>query len=192
MAMDVTHRIGSGAVFYTSLLWDELQWLKIFKPWWGNKFVFQTGWRQALLLKGHPFILSLDFSLSRPWTYTHKYPINTYSHFNYPLGFPYGPSAIFYAVKMEGWLSLHHFISLQGGYLKKGTGLGTSVLDNYEDRNPALDKDTPVILGRERHGFVLNLNGIYEFNSLWELHYTYRINRTLNMDEGYLSVVFSW
>lgn len=45
---------------YQTLLWDELDWAKLFKPWWGNKYVFQTGVYWVPLLTQNIQILELN------------------------------------------------------------------------------------------------------------------------------------
>ncbi|NOZ74141.1 MAG: hypothetical protein GXO90_02015 [FCB group bacterium] len=192
MALDLIHRTGRRSVWYASLTWDELQWLRMFQPWWGNKFVFQTGWQQAATLLNRPVILSADVSLSRPWTYTHKDSINTYTHLGLPLGFPYGPSAVYISTAAKGWLSVRHFATLKIGYLIKGSGLGTSVNDNYRERDPALDQDTPLILGQEKRGLILEWTGIITINPFLDIRYGYSVNQALMINQAHASLVFSW
>lgn len=192
MALDLTRRIGNRSIWYATLVWDELQWLKMFQPWWGNKFVFQTGWQQAATAGNRPLILSTDLTVSRPWTYTHKDSVNTYAHLGLPLGFPYGPSAVFLSSAVKGWLSPRHFIILEAGYLIKGVGRGTSVNDDYRDRDPALDSDTPLILGHEKRGLVWELKGYVTVNPLLDIRYGYTWNQALGNRQAQVSFLFSW
>ena len=59
------------------MLLDEVTWSKIFKPWWGNKFIFQSGLH--FVPSSNPSIpdIRIEYTLSRPWIYSHKDSINT-------------------------------------------------------------------------------------------------------------------
>jgi len=192
MSLDITHRTTRHALWYASLLWDELQWLNIFKPWWGNKFVFQAGWEKALMVRQYPMILYSEITLSRPWTYTHKDSINTYAHLNRPLGFPWGPSALYLVMGIRGWVSERHFVHLGVGYVLKGTGQGTDVTDNYQTRDPALDENTPLILGTKKEGILARWTGKVTLNPCWEFQYTIASDGLRNENSASASMVFSW
>ena len=82
IAIDYSWRIKPRLRFYQVMLLDEITWSKILKPWWGNKFIFQSGLH--FIPSSNPSIpdIRIEYSMSRPWIYTHKDTINNFSSAN--------------------------------------------------------------------------------------------------------------
>lgn len=93
MGLDVDLHPGWGVRTYLAYAIDDLKKLKIFSNDFANKFSLQAGllWLDPLGLQD----LDLRFEYVRlePWVYTHKFPINTFSHFDAPLGHALGPNS---------------------------------------------------------------------------------------------------
>jgi len=95
--------------------------------------------------------------VSRPWIYSHKDSINTFSSANLSLGYPIGPSSDLISVSTNFYPSSK--ISIKGSfdYYRKGTGMGSSINHNYLDRDPDLDDDTPLLLEPINYNQIITL-----------------------------------
>ena len=93
IAFEGWYRLQKGLSVFGTLFMDELDWVNLFKPWWGNKVVFQTGlgWVPA----SDPRIpeLNLTLTLARPWVYTHDDTVSSYTAAGRGLGLPLGPNS---------------------------------------------------------------------------------------------------
>lgn len=78
--------------FYGQLVLDEflLENLKAGDGWWGNKYALQLGAEYIDALGINNLDLQLEGNLSRPYTYSHGDPYNSYSHYRQPLAHPLG------------------------------------------------------------------------------------------------------
>ena len=146
IAIDYSWRIKPRLRFYQVMLLDEITWSKILKPWWGNKFIFQSGLH--FIPSSNPSIpdIRIEYSLSRPWIYTHKDTINNFSSANISLGYPLGPSSDLISVSTNFFPTSKIYIKGSFDYYRKGNGLGSSISHNYLDRDPILDNDTPLLV----------------------------------------------
>ena len=93
MGMDVDIHPGNGMRLYLAYVVDDLKKLRIFSNDYANKFSLQAG-----LLWVDPFGLGdsemrAEYVRIEPWIYTHKFPINTFRHFDAPLGHALGPNS---------------------------------------------------------------------------------------------------
>jgi len=173
MAVDYSWRINPGLIFHQTLLWDELDWAKLFKSWWGNKFVFQTGvyWVPFSSPKFPDF--RIEWTQSRPWVYTHNDSLATYTSGGNGLGFPFGPNSQLLFMEANWWLSPQSLWTISYHHLIKGSGLGSSPTDNYNNRNHSIDENTPFLIGE-----ISKINRI-------ELKVTYRLSPVL---EGFANI----
>ncbi|MEE3195963.1 MAG: hypothetical protein VX260_03300, partial [Candidatus Neomarinimicrobiota bacterium] len=82
IGIDYSWRIRPNMRIYQTMLLDEITWSKLFKPWWGNKFIFQSGLH--FIPSSNPSIpdIRIEYTISRPWIYSHKDSINTFSSAN--------------------------------------------------------------------------------------------------------------
>ena len=142
---------------YQTLLLDEVTWSKLFKPWWGNKFIFQSGLH--FVPSSNPIIpdIRFEYTLSRPWIYSHKDSVNTFSSANLPLGYPIGPSSDLISISTNFFPSSKMFIKASFDYYRKGTGLGSNINHNYIERDPSLDNNTPLLLKPINYNRIITL-----------------------------------
>lgn len=93
MGFDVDIHPGKGWRMYLAYVVDDLKKLKVFSNDFANKFSLQTGlqWVDPLGLKN--LDLWAEYVRIEPWIYTHKFPINTFRHFDSPLGHALGPNS---------------------------------------------------------------------------------------------------
>jgi len=77
---------------YGQVLLDEFKVSSVFNPdekgWWANKFGLQTGLKYMNAFGVDHLDLQLEFNAVRPYTYSHRDSLNSYTHFNQPLAHP--------------------------------------------------------------------------------------------------------
>ena len=143
IAADMGYRIVPGCILYNSLLMDELSWKDLFTDWWGNKFSYQIGLFLSSKNMSLPD-LRIEYTATRPWTYTH--PNSSYSHRRQPLGASNGPASK--ALLVESFYLPSSKIVFYSAFehVQKGTGKGSNIFDNYDERNKEYDWNTRFLL----------------------------------------------
>ena len=100
LGLDLDLHPGKDLRFYLALAADDLNYkLADYKRLWiftddlANKLSFQFGllWIDPMGLSDTD--LRAEYVRLEPWIYTHKFPINTFSHFDSPLGHSLGPNS---------------------------------------------------------------------------------------------------
>ncbi len=83
--------------FYFQLLLDEflLSEIKSDSNWWGNKYGVQLGYKSNRFFTDHLYF-QLEYNMARPFTYSHKNPLEAYGNMNASAAHPLG--ANFYEV----------------------------------------------------------------------------------------------
>ncbi|PSR05306.1 MAG: hypothetical protein BRD49_04885 [Bacteroidetes bacterium SW_10_40_5] len=82
----------NGVQFYGQVLFDEFLFdeLKSGDGFWGNKYGWQFGGKYLDALGINQLDLQVEYNEASPYTYSHKYPPNSYTHYNQPLAHPLG------------------------------------------------------------------------------------------------------
>lgn len=94
IAFDFQFRPFGGVEFYGDLLIDDLSIGKLGTNWYGNQYGFRLGGMLTPTFVGLPdALVSVDYVRIQPYVYTHRLPINRYTHGGYPLGNPTGPNS---------------------------------------------------------------------------------------------------
>ena len=93
MGIDLDIHPGRGVRLYWAYAVDDMKKLRVFSNDFVNKFSLQTGllWVDPLGLRDAE--LRAEYVRIEPWFYTHKIPINTFRHFDAPLGHELGPNS---------------------------------------------------------------------------------------------------
>ncbi len=93
MGLDADIHPGYGLRGYFAYVVDDLKKARIFSSDFANKFSIQAGalWTSPLGLADTD--LRTEYVRIEPWIYTHKFPINTFRHFDAPLGHSLGPNS---------------------------------------------------------------------------------------------------
>jgi hypothetical protein len=101
MAVDADWRVHPGLRWWATYAIDDLKKLEIFSNDFSNKFSLQSGlmWTDPLGLEDVD--IHADYVRIEPWIYTHKIPINTFRHFDSPLGHSLGPNSDRWRVKLK-------------------------------------------------------------------------------------------
>jgi hypothetical protein len=93
MGLDFDIHPGNGQRYYLAYVVDDLKKAGVFSNDFANKFSLQTGmlWVDPLRLADAEF--RAEYLRIEPWIYSHKFPINTFRHFDAPLGHSLGPNS---------------------------------------------------------------------------------------------------
>ena len=93
MGVDLDVHPGNGVRWYLAYVVDDLKKLRLFSNDFANKFSFQTGllWVDPLGVRDSD--MRAEYVRIEPWIYTHKIPVNTFRHFDAPLGHQLGPNS---------------------------------------------------------------------------------------------------
>ena len=170
IGIDYSWRIKPSMRLYQVMLLDEVTWSKIFEPWWGNKVIFQSGFH--FIPSSNPSIpgIRIEYTISRPWIYTHKDTVNTLSSANISLGYPFGPSSDLISISTNFFPSSKIYIKGSFDYFRKGSGQGSSINHNYIDRDPILDNDTPFLLNPINYNRIVTLSIDYRISRYIDIH----------------------
>ena len=105
MGIDVDVHPGNGVRAYFAYVVDDLKKLRIFSSDFANKFSLQTGalWVDPLGVEDAD--LRFEYVRIEPWIYTHKFPVNTFRHFDAPLGHALGPNSDRWHLQVDRRLS---------------------------------------------------------------------------------------
>jgi hypothetical protein len=138
MGVDADFHPGHGVRVYWAYVVDDLKKARIFSSDFANKFSLQAGalWVDAFGLRDTD--LRGEYVRIEPWIYTHKYPINTYRHFDAPLGHSLGPNS-------DRWL-----VELTRRF-PKGLGAGLSLSRTRHGDNEVLPDGTIRNVGGDLH-----------------------------------------
>jgi len=192
MALDINWRIKPGLIWYNTLFWDELAWEKILTKWWANKFIFQGGLHWTS--KSNPLLpdLRVEATVSRPWTYTHDDIVNSYTSAGIGLGLPQGPNSQSLLIEVGFWPSYRWHLNISSMVMKKGLGLGSAPLDNYNLRDRDLDDNTPYLLGEIQNTTEIQLETNYSINRIINLFSLISIKYPNSEYGGYLGITIDW
>ena len=93
MGLDLDIHPGRGRRYYLAYVVDDLKKAGLFSDDFANKFSFQAGLEWADPLGWSDADLRLEYLRIEPWIYSHKFPINTFRHFDAPLGHALDPNS---------------------------------------------------------------------------------------------------
>ncbi len=166
MSFDAMWNAKPGLSIYGTVFWDELSWFKLLSPWWGNKFIFQSGLHWVPFANPQLPDFRIEWTASRPWVYTHNDSLLTFTSSEIGLGFPLGPNSQLLYLEMNMWPTYKIFLSLNVSYLKKGSGIGSDPNDNYSFRNEEMDDTTPMLIGNISESTLIGLKFDYRLTQL--------------------------
>ena len=93
MGLDLDIHPGRGRRYYLAYVVDDLKKAGIFSNDFANKFSLQAGLEWADPLGWGDADLRIEYVRIEPWIYSHKFPINTFRHFDVPLGHALEPNS---------------------------------------------------------------------------------------------------
>ncbi|HMB93273.1 MAG TPA: hypothetical protein VKP65_20645 [Rhodothermales bacterium] len=159
----------------TELLIDELKVSQIGEGWWGNKW----GWTAGVDLHDILFSnLSLQFEYARlrPFLYSHRSSLSSFTHYNDFLGHPAGPNAEDFSLFLDYQPAHRWRIALDASYTRRGRdpeglNFGADPLQSHTTRASSTD--------------VFLLQGIRQTRILVEGHVGFEF-----LPDAYLALAF--
>lgn len=120
MGLDVDIHPGGNRRYYLSYVIDDLKKAAIFSDDFANKFSLQAGlfWVDPPLLRDGDMLV--EYVRIEPWIYTHKYPINTFRHFDAPLGHEQAPNSDLIRLVLEKRLGPRWTFRMEGRRSRHG------------------------------------------------------------------------
>ncbi|NQV50331.1 MAG: hypothetical protein HQ507_07525 [Candidatus Marinimicrobia bacterium] len=168
MALDFKWRALPGLTTYGTWFFDELDFWKLFSGWWGNKFVFQLG--ATYYPKANLPSINLEYTTARPWTYSHKSPINSYTSAGRILGLIDGPNTSTLRIIANWQAKSQLFIQTEFDIVKRGDDPGADVLNSYSSQGSFNAEDSRFISGDISTEFRSILSTNYYFSPTTSLN----------------------
>lgn len=149
---NIKFTVSKRQILYTQILLDEFLLAElradfnqfrnpdknIQSAWWANKYALQFGWRSIHLLGIEGLESRIEYNMSRPFTYAHSSPVQSYSNFNrslaHPLGANFEEYIIFIQYLNHGWCFKAFFNHHKQGISLAGTNYGDNVLLSNSSR----------------------------------------------------------
>jgi len=154
---------------YGELLIDDITTTRLGTDWYGNKLAYQLG---TFVVR--PFGLRdvdsrIEYTRIDPWVYTHRYPINSYTHYGDVLGHRLGPNADEIFVELRKRFTRRFragvsYVSMRHGANPEDRNVGGDPLAGYR---PGDSKKAVFLDGDLETYSALNIDVSYEI--LWEL-----------------------
>ncbi|MFQ5650478.1 MAG: capsule assembly Wzi family protein [bacterium] len=160
---------------YGELFIDDLTTSKIGSGFHGNKTGVLAGGLWADAFQVDNLDLRVEYARTRPYLYTHRKAINTYSHFNTGLGHWLGPNADNLFARVQYRFSKSFFIAATFQSTRHG--------DNPPDKNTGGDLTRPVEDGGQLS--VSFLEGIRESRQSVSFEARYELFRNLYLGVNY-------
>lgn len=180
MALDFKWRVIPGLTTYGSWLIDELDWYKLFSGWWGNKFIFQIG--GTYYPKANLPSLGMEFTAGRPWTYSHRYPVNSFTSAGRVLGLKAGPNTqtlrIFSSWQVNPALHTRAVFD----YVIQGDDPGSDPLNSYGDHVYFGDETASFLLGELSE--TTRLSFMLDYYLSYNLSLSLRLNSEREIEFG--------
>jgi hypothetical protein len=181
MGFDLDIHPGRNRRYYLSYVIDDLKKLAIFSDDFANKFSLQAGlfWVDPPGLRDAD--LRLEYVRIEPWIYTHKFPINTFRHFDSPLGHELAPNSDRWTLELNKRLRDNLSLGLRAERRRHGAN---EVLADGQIRNVGGDLHYGWRPGDERESKHF-LDGVLERRTQLGLDVQWRLLPHLLIEWGY-------
>ena len=176
MALELEYFPFKGWKIYGTLFLDELRPSELFSQWWGNKHGVQAGIHFVPNIKTISTDFRAEFTAIRPWTYTHEYYYNSYTHNGVDLGFYGGPNSQLISLENRLWLTKKQTFFIKCYQFKHGQDfddpsnenyfpVGGDSNQNYNERNHKYDNSTKWLMGNVTTIRALDLKWCYQWRN---------------------------
>ena len=119
--------------------------------------------------------LRIEYTATRPWTYTH--PDFSYTNRGLPLGIQNGPGSISFRLESFYFPSPKLMIQFSFENIQKGIGAGSMIHDNYDNRNKDKDWETEFLLDQYYSKNMTEVNLSYYITNMIKLKGTLKANQ---------------
>ena len=181
MGLDIDIHRGDNRRYYLSYVIDDLKKAAIFSDDFANKFSLQAGlfWVDPPLLSDGDLLL--EYVRVEPWIYTHKFPINTFRHFDAPLGHALEPNSDLIRLVLEKRLSHRWTVRVESRRSRHGEN---EILDDGSLRNVGGDIHYGWRPGDERMSKKF-LDGLVQKRTEFEARVHWDIAGSLGIELGF-------
>ena len=178
---------------YGSIMIDELTISKIGDDYMNNKWIIQGGNYITYNLNSWPGDIRIEYTAARPWVYTHRIPISSYTHNGRSLGFKYGPNSQLLLLENRWWINTRNRCSISYEQLKWGKEPEEDIADgfdygnnpnhNYNLANPEYENNTAWLIGNIQTTKAIKLSWEYQFSNIIGLELGF--SHIKEMDESF-------
>lgn len=168
IALNASYKIGKQNLVYGQWVIDEMKVKNAIKGdgWWANKFAYQLGtiFHEPFKVKNLRF--QAEWNLARPFTYTHRTPIQAFTHFSQSIAHPAGANFwellgnIYY--RYDRWYAFAKVNYILIGKDTDSVAFGSNVNRTYNDREGTNGHfvgqgvKTEIVHADFKVGFILN------------------------------------
>ena len=189
----------NGFKFYNSIMIDELTISKMFDDYMNNKWIIQAGTQYVYNILNRPSSLNIEFTASRPWVYTHKFPeVGTYTHNSRCLGFKYGPNSQLLSFNNNWWINTRNQFNISYQRLKFGEETEADINDgydfgndpnhNYHLANPKYENSTGWLIGDIEIVQTVRFLWEYKLSNIIDLEVSYSLIKGMNEPVNAVSI----
>ena len=168
MGLDFRLLVRRGCSLYGEVLIDDITTSKLGTDWYGNKLAFMGGSYITEPFRLENTDMRIEYTRINPWVYTHRIPINSYTHYGDVLGHPLGPNSDEIYVELRKRFSRRFhagfsFIRQRHGANASDKNVGGNPLDPEQSKSG----EAHFLAGtlEERKAFGIELS----YEVLWEL-----------------------
>ena len=169
LGMDFRYFLHRSHSVYGELLIDDITTTKLGTDWYGNKLAYQVG---SFIVQ--PFGLRdvdtrIEYTRINPWVYTHRYTINSYTHYGDVLGHRSGPNSdeLLFEIRKRFSRRLHTGFSVlkwRHGANMTERNVGGDPLEGFQ---PGDSKKAGFLDGDRKDSTAIGIYISYEI--MWEL-----------------------
>jgi hypothetical protein len=143
VGLNIKYQVSEKTKIYAQFVLDELRFKEYIdnNGWWANKFGAQVGLRTRNIFNLENLNGFTEFNLVKPYTYTHRNTLRSYTNYGDALAHPLGANFVENVSRLEysynRWTSM-----LQINYAKYGldsmngnTNVGSNIFASYDTRD---------------------------------------------------------
>ena len=142
MAMDAQWTVLHRYQLYGQFVLDEfkLDYIKNQPNWWANKYAYQIGARAFDMARIKHLDVLMEYNRVRPYTFSHGFPQQSFSHFNQALAHPLGSNfaealaQVKYHYKRWGIQWTASYAKMGRDSFLNGRNFGANILRSYDDQ----------------------------------------------------------
>ncbi len=169
IGIDLSYIFKRSAKFYGQLLFDEFKLGPLLlerKGWWGNKYSIQLGCKIPHFASIQKLDMQAELNLVRPYTYSHRDSMLSYTHFNQPLAHPLGSNFMEYLCVFDyyagkNWFIKSTFVHILRGDDEEGLNWGSNPLTSNNTR--VFEYHNRLLQGRRSKLFIFRMLIGYHF-----------------------------
>ncbi|WP_236973764.1 hypothetical protein [Membranihabitans maritimus] len=143
LGLDFSWALWNKYKLYSQVIFDEFRISEFFggNQWWANKYGVQLGLKAYDIFGIRDMDFSAEYNTVRPYTYSHRDTMATYTHYNSPLAHPSGANFREYIATLnytpfEKWSVSGVIYHIRQGLDENGINYGADIRNSYSDNRP--------------------------------------------------------